>query len=207
MPDIDDFLTRLASADPVPGGGSVAGFEIAMGASLIVMVCELTLGREKFAAVAGQVELIRHRALELKAEARGLVDADAAAFAKVATAMKLPRSTDAEKAVRRAAVQDSLKGAVEPPLESMLSAAEAIQLALKLAPIGNRSAISDVGSAALALHAGYYAAKLNVEINLASIHDPEFVHVIRSRLPDDGAVDGAREQTSRLVLASIGAPA
>ncbi|HEV3309157.1 MAG TPA: cyclodeaminase/cyclohydrolase family protein, partial [Chloroflexota bacterium] len=145
MPDIDDFLTKLASSDPVPGGGSVAGFEIAMGAALIVMVCELTLGRDKFAAVAGQVEPIRDRAIELKSKARLLVDADADAFAKVAMAMKLPRTTDDEKAVRRAAVQDSLKGAVDPPLASMLIAAEAIQLALELVPIGNPSAISDVG--------------------------------------------------------------
>jgi formiminotetrahydrofolate cyclodeaminase len=203
MPDMDDFLDRLASGDPVPGGGSVAGFEIAMGAALVVMVCELTLGREKFASVENEVREIRDRAVSLKAGARKLVDADADAFGRVSSAMKLPRTTDEEKSARREAVQAALKGAVDPPLQSMLCAKEAMVLASQLAPLGNPNAISDVGSAALALDAGYYAAKLNVEINLASIKDEEFIERIRSQMPSDDEIDRGRSETVRLVLQSI----
>jgi methenyltetrahydrofolate cyclohydrolase len=203
MPDVDDFLARLASGSPVPGGGSVAGLEVAMGAALIAMVCELTLGRDKFAMVHRQVERIRDQAVMLTAGARRLVDEDADAFAKVAAAMKLPRTNEMEKIARREALQVALKGAVSPPLETMRSACHAMQLAVELTPIGNPSAISDVGSAALALHAGYHAAKLNVEINLASIRDDEFVKRIRDQLPVDAEIDRGRAETVRLVTQSI----
>jgi formiminotetrahydrofolate cyclodeaminase len=203
MPDIDVFLSELASSSPVPGGGSVAGFEIAMGAALLVMVSDLTLGREKYAEVESQVTRIRALAESHQATARSLVDADAAAFGRVASAIKLPRGTDDEKAARRDAVQQALKGAVEPPLESMKSAHALMTLAVELAPIGNANAISDVGSAALALDAGYYAAKLNVEINLASIKDDGFVSTIRGQMPDDAVIERGRKETVDVVLGTI----
>jgi len=204
MPDIDLFLTQLASGDPVPGGGSVAGLEIAMGAALVAMVCELTLGREKFASVAGEVESMLDQARTLKHRARGLVDEDVAAFGVVALAMKLPRATDEERATRRQAMQEALKGAVDPPLRSMQCAEEAMALAVRLAPIGNPSAISDVASAALALYAGYHAAKLNVEINLAAIRDEEFIRHVRSLMPSDDAIESGRATAVRLALETIG---
>jgi formiminotetrahydrofolate cyclodeaminase len=203
MPEIDEFLKELASASPVPGGGSVAGFEIAMGAALIHMVAELTVGREKFAAVELEVREIRDRAAELQTHARSLVDADVEAFSRVSEAMKLPRATDEEKSLRRQAVQDTLKGAVGPPLATMKSASDLMGLATRLAPIGNPNAISDVGSAALAIDAGYYAAKLNVEINLAAIKDEHFVQEIRGQMPVDSTIDDGRKRTVNLVLKSI----
>jgi len=203
MPDIDEFLNELSSGAPVPGGGSVAGLEVAMGAALIHMVAELTIGREKFAAVEDQVRSIRDQAAELRIHARSLVDADVEAFGRVSDAMKLPRATDDEKAVRREAVQDALKGAVGPPLATMKSAGDVMRLASQLAPIGNPNAISDVGSAALAVDAGYYAAKLNVEINLAAIKDAGFVSEIRGQMPDDRAIDEGRKDVIELVLKAI----
>lgn len=203
LPHVDDFLCDLASATPVPGGGSVAGFEVAMGAALIVMVCELTLGREKFASVQDEVERIRDAANAIRHDGRRLVDEDAAAFSLVAATMKLPRGTDDERAARREAMQSALKGAVDPPLRTMVAARDGLARAAELAPIGNPSAISDVGSGALALSAGYHAAKLNVEINLASIRDEPFVAEIRDKMPDDGAVDGACRSIVEEVLCAI----
>jgi len=100
-------------------------------------------------------------------------------------------------------MQAALKGAVGPPLATMKSARDAMRLAAELAAIGNPSAISDVGSAALALDAGYYAAKLNVEINLAAIRDEHFVAEIRGQMPDDGDIDTGRRNTVDMVLKSI----
>src|SRR5436305_12845920 len=101
MPDIDEFLAELSSKDPVPGGGSVAALEVAMGAALISMVCELTANKAAYAEVADEVEDIRGAAVSSRDEARRLIEADAAAFARVAEAMQLPRQTDDAKAARR----------------------------------------------------------------------------------------------------------
>lgn len=207
MPEIDEFLERLASSDAVPGGGSVAALEVAMGASLLAMVCGLTMGREKFQAVAGEIEEIHGQAVQIRDSAWKLVDADADAFSRVSEAMKLPRSSDEEKTCRRLAVQDALKGAVDPPLEAMRQAAAGIRLAQRLTPIGNPSAISDVGSAALSLQAGFHAARLNVDINLASIKDETYVGVVREGMPRIAETDATCREVMQVVEREIGAPA
>jgi methenyltetrahydrofolate cyclohydrolase len=206
MPDIDEFLAELSSKDPVPGGGSVAALEVAMGAALISMVCELTAGKAAYAEVADEIEDIRGAAVSSRDDARQLIDVDAAAFAKVAEAMKLPRQTDEEKAVRREVMQQALKDAVEPPLQTMRVASGAMPLAVRLAAIGNKNAISDVGSGALALRAGFFAAKLNVDINLAIIRDEAFVQEILEQIPDIEELDTMLAEVVQKVGESIGAP-
>ena len=109
--DVDGFLADLASSAPVPGGGSVAALQVAMGAALVEMVCNLTIGRKKYQSVEAEATQIRTRALAVRERARQLVDEDAAAYGAVSEAMRLPRGTEQETAARTAAVQDSLKGA------------------------------------------------------------------------------------------------
>jgi methenyltetrahydrofolate cyclohydrolase len=169
--DVDGFLADLASSAPVPGGGSVAALQVAMGAALVEMVCNLTIGRKKFQPVEAEATQIRTRALAVRARARQLVDEDAAAYGAVSAAMRLPRGTDEETAARIAAVQGALKGAAQPPLETMRCASEVLDLARSLVPIGNPAAVSDVATAAVAAFAGFEAARLNVEINMAAVRD------------------------------------
>jgi formiminotetrahydrofolate cyclodeaminase len=169
--DVDGFLADLASSAPVPGGGSVAALQVAMGAALEEMVCNLTIGRKKFQPVEAEATQIRARALAVRERARQLVDEDAAAYGAVSAAMRLPRGTDQETAARTAAVQGALKGAAQPPLETMRCASEVLDLARTLVPIGNPAAVSDVATAAAAALAGFEAARLNVEINMAAVRD------------------------------------
>lgn len=199
MPDLDEFLKRLASSEPVPGGGSVAALQVAMGCGLLIMVCELTLGREKFAAASEEVHGIRAEIMSILSEARRLVDADAEAYNAVSSAMRLPRESEAEKGIRRKSVEGALKAAVDPPLRTMRAASMAMRLALTLAELGNPSAISDVGSGALSLEAGCLAAKLNVDINLASIRDEEFVGQISGLMPDSARLSQVRTEVLRIV--------
>jgi formiminotetrahydrofolate cyclodeaminase len=203
MTDLDAFLDALASGDPVPGGGSVAALSLAMGASLLAMVCELTMGRERYASVHDEAAEIHSQAHSMASEARRLMDEDADAYGRVAQAMKRPRSTDEAKAARREAVQSALEQAVEPPLRTMRLAAEAMALSERLAPIGNANAISDVGSAAQSIAAGYHAAELNVEINLAAIKNQKFIESTRDGMPDAGQIDEALARVSALVLEEI----
>ncbi len=203
MTDLNEFIEQLSSANPVPGGGSVAALECALGASLLAMVTNLTLGRRKYAEVAERVTQIREEALSLRARALSLADEDVEAYGRVARVLGMPRETDAEKAERREHMQSALKGAVGPPLETMTTATRVLDLAAELMEIGNRSAISDVGSAAGAARAGFDAALLNVEINLASIADAPWVHDIRKTVDSFPPVAERADTISNYVLAAI----
>lgn len=196
MTSVHDFIEQLSSGEPVPGGGSVAALQAALAASLLAMVCNLTLGRKKYAAVEIEVHEILTRALALRDRAAALVDEDAAAYAAVATAMAMPRTTDEETYTRRDQVQNALKAAALPPLETMRVAGEALELTRRLVDIGNTNAISDVGVAALAGRAAFHAARLNVEINLTSVQDGVWRQSMRDAL---GAL-AAPEDSERLVL-------
>lgn len=187
MPDLDTFLEELSSAQPVPGGGSVAALSAAMAAGLLLMVAHLTLGRKRYEGVREQVEAIRDRALQLREQARRLADEDELAYRHVAEALARPRATEEERSARRKKVQEALKGAAEPPLKVMRVASDLAQLAGELAGIGSRSAISDVGTASWLASAAYEAARLNVEINLAGVDDPDWVQDVRKaalEIPD-----------------------
>jgi formiminotetrahydrofolate cyclodeaminase len=189
MAEIETFLAELASASPVPGGGSVAAFEVTMGAALLAMVASLTIGRKRYTDVEQQATEIRAEAEQLQARARALIDEDAASYSAVSAAMGLPRETDDQKARRSGAIQRALQGAVQPPLETMRVAARVAALASELVAIGNRSAASDVGTAALSALAGFEAARLNVEINLAAIKDEGWVAGVRADLERIGGIE------------------
>jgi formiminotetrahydrofolate cyclodeaminase len=180
--DVDAFLADLASSAPVPGGGSVAALQVAMGAALVEMVCNLTIGRKKYQSAEAEATQIRDRAIALRSRARALVDEDAAAYAAVALAVTRPRATAEESEARTAAVQSALKGAAQPPLETMRCAFEVLDLARTLVPIGNPAAVSDVATAAASAFAGFEAARLNVEINMAAVRDEAWREQTRNQL-------------------------
>jgi formiminotetrahydrofolate cyclodeaminase len=203
LTDIEDFMQQLSSANPVPGGGSVAALECAMGAALLAMVANLTLGRKKYAEVEERVARIRDEALALRERASRLVDEDVEAYGNVSRVLEMPRDTDAQKALRQEHMQEALKGAVEPPLQTMNTASRVLDLAAELMMIGNRSAISDVGTAAGAVRSAFDAALLNVEINLASIQDEAWVQKVRSTVDCFPPVAERSDDVGRHVLAVI----
>jgi methenyltetrahydrofolate cyclohydrolase len=167
---IGEFLDRLADRVPAPGGGASAALQVAQGAALLGMVARYTTG-EKYAEHQAAIGRIITEVDELRAIALRLGEADAAAFADVADAYKLPRSTDAEKADRSAAIAHALANATWPPAKLIGVAGLVIDLAGALVTIGNRNVISDVAAAAEAARAAAATARVNVEINLAGITD------------------------------------
>ena len=110
---IKTYLDKLASAEPEPGGGSVAALVGALGAALVTMVTDLTLGKEKYADVQEAVAQIRVDAERLRARLQELVTLDAVAYRAVAVAMKLPKDTESEKAERERTLQSALVGAAD----------------------------------------------------------------------------------------------
>jgi methenyltetrahydrofolate cyclohydrolase len=171
---IQAYLDKVASADPEPGGGSVAALTGALGAGLVTMVTGLTLGKEKFAAVQGDMDEIKAKAEKLRADLTGFITADAEAYAKVAAAMKMPRDTEEQKKGRAALLQAALKGAATAPLNIAEAAAAVARLSSPAAEKGNPNAVSDAGVAVLLAEAAAQSAALNVKINLAWIEDDVF---------------------------------
>ncbi|MGA9116935.1 MAG: cyclodeaminase/cyclohydrolase family protein [Bacteroidota bacterium] len=169
------FLEELASSSPAPGGGSVAAAAGAMGAALTCMVCNLTIGKKKYAGVEADMRKVLERAAALQEQFTVLMDRDTLAFNKVMEAFGLPKETEAQKALRTAAIQGATKEAALVPLEVMKHCIDAHALAQQAAASGNAASVSDAGVSALMLHAACEGAALNVRINLASIQDAEFV--------------------------------
>jgi methenyltetrahydrofolate cyclohydrolase len=181
---VTEFLDELASGAPAPGGGSVAALSGALAAALVSMVCNLTVGRKKYADVEPEVRKVLGQAEALRGDLTGFLDEDVAVFTVVAAAMKMPRDTEEQKAARQEALQTALKNATAVPMKVARACAAVIDLCEPMANMGNANAVSDAGVAVLAAEAGLRSAALNVLINLGWIEDPDFVGQMRVMLSD-----------------------
>ena len=167
---------------PTPGGGSAAALVGALGAALNSMVANFTVGKEKFAAVEEDVQLLLSRSEELRQVLERLTQADTEAYGGVASAQKMPRETEEQKAARTAAVQEALKAAAEVPREAVRASSGVLEVAKELAEKGNPNLITDVGVAAKFAVAAMECAALNVEINLAYIKDEAYCEACRQEM-------------------------
>jgi formiminotetrahydrofolate cyclodeaminase len=197
---VDEFLARLASGDPTPGGGSASALAGALGASLVSMVCHLTVGREKYAAHDAEVREILARAGQLATRLRQGIDQDAEAYDRVMAAFRLPRATDEEKAVRQAAIQAATHAAALVPLSLAEASVQVIDEAERALGKTNPNAASDLAVAALLGVAALDGAAANVEINLSSLKDEGVRAELAERLA--AARTGRREQAARVVAAA-----
>ena len=171
---IQQFLDELASKSATPGGGSAAAIMGAQGAALISMVCNLTIGKPKFAEVESEMQALLVQAEDLRAQLTDFIQADVDVFNRVMAAYGLPKETDADKAARSSAIQSVMKDATIVPLECAKACAKAITLSQIAAEKGNPNVISDAGAAVMAAYGGLKTAALNVYINAGSLKDRDF---------------------------------
>lgn len=171
---IEPFLDALASSKATPGGGSAAAIIGAMGAALVSMVCNLTIGKKKYADVEGEMKEVLHKAEALRHKLTGMIEDDVKAFDQVMAAYGMAKETDAEKATRDKAIQAALKQATEVPLRCCHAAREVIDLAAIASEKGNLNVISDAGVGVLAAYAALRSAALNVFTNAKIITDKAF---------------------------------
>ena len=164
--DLRQLLTRLSTSDPVPGGGSAAALAGAMGASLVSMVAALTVGRAEYAEADALARQIGEAAGSLRDELVDLAQRDSDAYQAFVSARRLPRETDEQRAARTGAMGSAIMQAAEVPMRTARVASQALGLARRIAPIGNRNAVSDAGVAAQLTSAAVRGAILNVQINL-----------------------------------------
>jgi formiminotetrahydrofolate cyclodeaminase len=185
---VTNFLDELASNAPAPGGGSVAALSGALGAALVSMVCNLTVGKKAYADVQDDIQDLLAQSEALRKELTDLLEDDVAAYTGYSKAAKMPRSTDEEKAQRAKVMQAALKTATDVPLRIAEAAVKVMDLCMPAAEKGNKWAVSDAGVAVLMAEAALRSAALNVLINLGSLRDEEFVADRRAKL--DGLLEG-----------------
>lgn len=167
-----DFLDALAEGTPAPGGGSAAAYSGAAGAALVAMVARLTLGKKKYADVEAQMYAILEQAESLRAALKEAIQEDAQAFEAVMQALKLPRDTDEEAALRQQEIDKATLNAARVPLETARMAVEVMSLAVQVAANGNLNAISDGATGAALARAALAGAGYNVRINVTGLSDP-----------------------------------
>lgn len=191
---LEKYSDVLASNEPAPGGGSTAALSGLMGASLTMMVVNLSVGKKSYEALD---EAIKQKFIEdfhnvegLKKELAHLVDEDTAAFNKFMEAMKLPKDTDEQKKIREEKMQKASIYALQIPLKTAEKCLGILQNQEVIATYGNKNAVSDVGVGALMALSGLEGAVLNVKINLPGITDESIKNEASAKyvkLLEDGA--------------------
>ena len=176
-----EFNERLASAEPVPGGGSASAVAGSLAASLVTMVAELSK-RPKYmehSALHGKVEADGR---ELAARLLRLADEDAASYAAFGAALKLPRETDAEREARSAAMRAAARVASEIPMRCVETCLEVTLAAESLAGRCNQNASSDLTVATLLAEAAAKGAAANVRVNLPSVEDDAWADAMEAKV-------------------------
>ncbi len=203
MLDFHDYLDRLASPAPTPGGGSAAALTGAMAAALVAMVARITLQSPKLAAVhdeaaslATQADTLRHTFLAARVR-------DEEAYGAVVAAQALPKTTGDEKAERTARLQAALTGAAEAPLATAALANEAMALGERGAALRNAHLMSDIDCALRFARAALDAAVANVQVNHRFLKNAETVAEQARRLT--AILDAAHDAESRAlaIVASV----
>lgn len=179
---IGEFVERLASPEPVPGGGSASAIAASLAASLVAMVASLSRNRPKYAAHAELHEVAIPFARGLADEFLELADEDAAAYGACAIALKLPRATAEEEAERRIQVRATARVAAEIPLRCVERSIDVLAYAEALAGRSNVNASSDLRVASLLTEAAAQGAAANVLVNLPLIGPEPWTDAMPARI-------------------------
>lgn len=201
---VQAFIDELASKAPTPGGGSAAAVMGAQAAALISMVCNLTIGKPKYAEVEAEMRTLLEKSEALRETLTGMIKADVEVFDRLMATYSLPKDSDEEKTVRSAAIQAALKEATVVPLACAYACAETIALSRIAADKGNIGVISDAGVAVMAGYGALKSAALNVYINAGGLKDRVFADAKLTELEAilKGA-DVAAEEVYQLVKAKL----
>jgi len=188
---IDVFAEKLASKEPVPGGGGAAALVASLGVALATMVANYSIGKKAFLGMEPKHQEIIDKSSDLRIKLLSLIDEDAENFKPLSKAYGLPTSTDEEKAEKEKVLQAALKVAADGPIKMVEYIYESIKLQEELVDMSTKIIISDVGCGVQMLKAALFSANLNVIVNMNSIKDEAYVAEISSKtskMVADGAV-------------------
>jgi len=196
--ELERFLSELSSSSPTPGGGSASCLSGAMGAALGAMICRLTIGKKGYEEVRPLLERKVVEFDDLRAKLAKAIDLDAEAYNEVIRAFKMPKDTEAQKAARSAKIQEAYKTAANVPLETVEMCRKVVDGLLLVAMKCNKNARSDAAVGLQCAYTGMLGAKMNVEVNLASINDSGYVMQARTRVEE--LQDGVRKKVDDAMI-------
>lgn len=173
--DLRRFADETASESPAPGGGSIAAYAGALGAALGTMVANLSSHKKGWDDKWSYFSDAAEKGQTIKDKLLNLVDEDTAAFNGIMAAIRMPKSTDEEKAIRKESLNNATKNAIEVPLQVMKVSASTYDMLQDMAENGNPASVSDAGVGALCVHTAVHGAYLNVCINCSGFSDKEYV--------------------------------
>lgn len=179
--DCKAFANETASESPAPGGGSISAYMGALGAALGTMVANLSSHKpgwddrwEEFSQWAEKGQMIKDELLYL-------VDEDTNSFNRIMDAFGLPKGTEEEKNIRKQAIQEATKYAIEVPFRTIERSFDVFELCEAMIKDGNPNSVSDAGVGALCARAAVTGAYLNVKINAADLDDKEYANQITAK--------------------------
>ena len=166
---LQEYFDELSSNAPTPGGGNVAALCGALSSSLGIMVCNLTIGKKKYAEVEQEMINIKVQLENKQKRFIELGQRDNASFDKVMEAFKLPKETEQEKNVRSKAIESATIGATTAPMDVIQTSKALLPILEIIIDKGNKNSISDAGVAAALVRTAAQGAYLNVLINCSSL--------------------------------------
>jgi methenyltetrahydrofolate cyclohydrolase len=179
---ISDYLKKLSSSEPTPGAGCAAAITGAQGVALLIMVCNLTLGKKKYLGVQKEVIELMDVFEKVRLKVLDLAEADTIAFDSLITAYKLPKETKEEKEIRSQKIEEALKLTANVPLTLLDVVTLLIPPALRLADICNKKVKSDVQVAMILIDACVSSCRINIEYNLKLIKDRSYCREIKMKM-------------------------
>jgi len=172
------FADETASESPAPGGGSISAYVGSLGVALGTMVANLSAGKRGWEDQFTLFNEAAAKGQQLKDELLLLVDEDTRAFNKIMNAFALPKSTDDEKALRTATIEEATKYACEVPLKVMQKAYSALDMLELMVDKGNPNSITDAGVGVLCVKTAVRGAYFNMLVNAKSLKDKAFAEKI-----------------------------
>ncbi len=201
---LNEFLSELGAGTPTPGGGGACGYVAAVGMSLGKMVANLTTGKKKYAQYQEEVEQLIDETTRMTAELVQCMENDEESFKPLAAAYGLPKDTPQEAAHKEEVMEKALVVASEAPLSMMEKILCAMKLLERLAVIGSRIAISDVGVGIKMCEAAMSGASLNVYINTGLMKDRSTADAMNTRADELIRESAAiADKTFSLVMSEI----
>ncbi|MBR8537821.1 glutamate formimidoyltransferase [Carboxylicivirga sediminis] len=193
--NLTEFADETASESPAPGGGSISAYVGSLGAALGTMVANLSAHKRGWDERWEEFSNWAEKGMAVEKELLSLVDEDTNAFNRIMDAFGLPKSTDAEKAARKQAIDDATKYAIEVPFRVMKVAFKGFEVIRAMAEVGNPNSVTDAGVGALCARTAVMGAFLNVKINAAGLDDKAFVEGIlaEGKAIEDKAIQEEKE--------------
>ena len=179
---LDKYLKDAAAGTPTPGGGSIAALVGALATTMSSMPANFTVGREKFKQYDAQLKRVLDECEKSRETLLSLMEEDIAVYTEVSKAYGLPKTTEPEKKTRSEAIQKAATIAMEVPLKASMCCLYVLELTRELVDIANPNLISDIGVSAFLAEAAFQCAKLNVDINLATIKNQSLVEKVRNEI-------------------------